>query len=84
MPLLLRLLLSGEYLVSLSPVSHSISNRNPFSSLLYLKRVRYVIAIHTSTFFPPFPGRDLDFCKDAEARDIFRKPFNHTFQFRSH
>lgn len=35
-------------------------------------------------YFRPFPEGDFNSCKDLEARDIFRKPFNHTFQFRSH
>lgn len=56
-------------------------------SVISVKRVRHTIAIHMSTppLLPPtFPGGDFNFCKDLEAQDIFRKPFNHTFQFRSH
>ena len=55
-------------------------------SVTSVKKTRCTTAIHVRTPLPPqdaFPEADCNFCKDLEAQDFFRKPFNHIFQFRS-
>lgn len=71
--------------VSSNSISHSISNIHPFSSCYLCEQSKVDNSHpHKHAPLPPLPDRSFNFYKDLEAQDIFRKPFNHTFQFRSH
>lgn len=55
-------------------------------SVISVKSVRGTIPVHRSILLPhpSLSLKDFNFCKDLQAQDFFRKPFNRIFQFRSH